>query len=120
MTLASAAGYGFGAAALLARVGHGGDFRFATGENVVGRDPDVEVRLDASTVSRRHARLVVTAEGRDARGLRQQERHVSRRRTRQRAGPLADGDAIRIGSVLVTFHVRASVGLDRDAGEVRS
>ena len=38
-------------------------FPLSAGEHVIGRDPDVEVRLDASTVSRRHARLVVTAGG---------------------------------------------------------
>jgi hypothetical protein len=38
-------------------------FPLSLGAHVIGRDPDVEVRLDASTVSRRHARLVVTAEG---------------------------------------------------------
>src|SRR6185436_5778850 len=38
-------------------------FPLSAGSHVVGRDPDVEVRLDATTISRRHARLVVTAEG---------------------------------------------------------
>ena len=37
-------------------------FPLAVGEHVIGRDPDVEVRLDQTTVSRRHARLVVTAD----------------------------------------------------------
>ncbi|MGH7484302.1 MAG: winged helix-turn-helix domain-containing protein, partial [bacterium] len=37
-------------------------FPLSVGEHVVGRDPDVEIRLDASTVSRRHAKLVVTPE----------------------------------------------------------
>ena len=30
------------------------------GENIVGRDPDVQVTLDATTVSRRHAKITVT------------------------------------------------------------
>jgi DNA-binding winged helix-turn-helix (wHTH) protein len=33
------------------------------GENIIGRDPDVSVWLDFATVSRRHARLVVTSTG---------------------------------------------------------
>ena len=33
------------------------------GENIIGRDPDVNVWLDSATVSRRHARLVVTSTG---------------------------------------------------------
>jgi pSer/pThr/pTyr-binding forkhead associated (FHA) protein len=31
------------------------------GDNVIGRDPEANVQLDYSTVSRRHARVVVTA-----------------------------------------------------------
>jgi DNA-binding winged helix-turn-helix (wHTH) protein len=33
------------------------------GENIIGRDPDVNVWLDFATVSRRHARLLVTSSG---------------------------------------------------------
>ena len=33
------------------------------GENIIGRDPDVNVWLDFATVSRRHARLQVTSTG---------------------------------------------------------
>jgi hypothetical protein len=33
------------------------------GENIIGRDPDVNVWLDFATLSRRHARLVVTSTG---------------------------------------------------------
>ena len=54
-------------------------FALAVGENVVGRDPDVEVRLDASTVSRRHARVIVASEGTLLEDCGQQERHVSMR-----------------------------------------
>ena len=33
------------------------------GENIIGRDPDVQVWLDFATISRRHARLLVTSAG---------------------------------------------------------
>jgi len=85
-------------------------FPLSAGENVIGRDPDVDVRLDASTVSRRHARLVVTDGGTVL------EDFASKNGT-LRAGErvdapvqLTDGDAISIGSVLVTFRTRAGVG----------
>lgn len=85
-------------------------FPLSEGEHVVGRDPDVEVRLDASTVSRRHAQLVVTAEGTTLEdfGSKNGTFHGSERV----ASPvqLADGDSIRFGSLLVTFHVRAPSG----------
>jgi pSer/pThr/pTyr-binding forkhead associated (FHA) protein len=80
------------------------------GAHIIGRDPDVEIRLDQSTVSRRHARLVVTAEGAML------EAFVSKNGTFRGSElvsapiQLADGDAIRVGSVLMTFRVRASFG----------
>jgi DNA-binding winged helix-turn-helix (wHTH) protein len=85
-------------------------FPLSLGEHVLGRDPDVEVRLDASTVSRRHARIVVTAEGATL------EDFGSKNGTFRGGEPvslstrLADGDTIGIGSVVVTFHTRAGLG----------
>jgi DNA-binding winged helix-turn-helix (wHTH) protein len=85
-------------------------FPLAIGAHVIGRDPDVEVRLDASTVSRRHARVVVTAEramledfGSKNGTLRGDERVTS-------PVELADGDLIHIGSLLVTFHAHDPLG----------
>jgi DNA-binding winged helix-turn-helix (wHTH) protein len=80
------------------------------GAHVIGRDPDVEIRLDQSTVSRRHARLVVTPQGAVL------EAFVSKNGTfrglERVSAPiqLADGDAIRVGSVLMTFRLRAFLG----------
>lgn len=86
---------------------NGQRFPLSVGEHVIGRDPDVSVRLDASTVSRRHARIVVAADsvviddfGSKNGTFRGDERVTA-------PVPLADGDAIHIGSLLVTFHVRA-------------
>jgi len=85
-------------------------FPLSAGEHLVGRDPDVEVRLDASTVSRRHARLVVTPEGTLLEDF--GSKNGTFRGSQLVTSPvqLADGDAIRIGSVLVTFHVRGRLG----------
>jgi DNA-binding winged helix-turn-helix (wHTH) protein len=84
-------------------------FPLCAGEHVIGRDPDVAISLDASTVSRRHARLVVTAErtmledfGSKNGTFVGSERVIT-------PVPLADGDAIRIGALLLTFRVRALV-----------
>jgi DNA-binding winged helix-turn-helix (wHTH) protein len=81
-------------------------FPLSPGEHVIGRDPDVEVRLDSSTVSRRHARLVVTAEGTVLEDF--GSKNGTMRGGERVTSPveLADGDAIQIGSLLVTFHVR--------------
>jgi DNA-binding winged helix-turn-helix (wHTH) protein len=82
-------------------------FPLALGEHVIGRDPDVEVRLDDSTVSRRHARLVVTVEGTVLEDF--GSKNGTFRGGQRVTGPvlLADGDAIRIGSLLVTFRSRS-------------
>ena len=81
-------------------------FPLFAGEYVIGRDPDAAIRIDASTVSRRHARIVVDGTGATLEdfgskngSFRGQERVMS-------PIQLTDGDAIRIGSVLITFHVR--------------
>jgi pSer/pThr/pTyr-binding forkhead associated (FHA) protein len=84
-------------------------FSLSVGEHVIGRDADVEIRLDYATVSRRHARLVVTPEGAVL------EAFVSKNGTfrghERVSAPvqLADGDAIRVGSVLMTFRASGSV-----------
>lgn len=82
-------------------------FPLAVGEHVIGRDPDVEVRLDASTVSRRHARLVVTAEGVVLEDFGSKNGTFRGDERVTAPVPLADGDTIHIGSLLVTFHLRA-------------
>jgi len=89
-----------------------GDRRFplSSGEHIIGRDPDVEVRLDASTVSRRHAKLVITVE----RTMLEDfcSKNGTRRGGERVTSPvqLVDGDIIHIGSLLITFHVRGALG----------
>ncbi|HET9368744.1 MAG TPA: FHA domain-containing protein [Vicinamibacterales bacterium] len=78
-------------------------FPLPPGEHVIGRDPDAGVRLDSTTVSRRHARLLVSAaqtvleDFGSKNGTFIGEERVVAPRT------LADGDAIRIGDLLVTY-----------------
>ena len=81
-----------------------------SGENVVGRDPEVEVRLDASTVSRRHARLVVSGDTTVLEDF--DSKNGTFRGDDRVTGPvtLVDGDAVRIGSVIVTYHARTQLG----------
>ena len=85
-------------------------FPLSEGEHVVGRDSDADVRLDASTVSRRHARLVVTSEGTILEDF--GSKNGTFRGSERVTSPiqLADGDSIRFGSLLLTFHVRTLLG----------
>lgn len=82
-------------------------FPLLPGAHVIGRDPDVEIRLDASTVSRRHARLVVDGD-RVVLEDSGSKNGTFRGHERVTADPvvLSDGDQLRIGSVLVIFRLR--------------
>jgi DNA-binding winged helix-turn-helix (wHTH) protein len=75
------------------------------GENVLGRDEDAAVRIDSTTASRRHARIVVAGERATLEdlGSRNGTYHRGERVTKPR--PLGDGDEIRIGRTLLTVRV---------------
>ena len=78
-------------------------YPLAEGENVLGREGDATLWFDSTSVSRRHARIVVT----DGKAL--LEDLASKNGTflgdvRVSAPvPLEDGAEIRLGSLLVTF-----------------
>ena len=82
-------------------------FPMAVGEHVVGRDPGVELRLDHSTVSRRHARFVVTPQGTTLEDVASKNGTFRASERVTTAVRLVDGDAIRIGLLLLTFRVHA-------------
>jgi pSer/pThr/pTyr-binding forkhead associated (FHA) protein len=89
---------------------NGRRFPLPSGEHVIGRDTDVAIRFDTSTVSRRHARVVVTN---DTAMLEDCDSKNGTFRGADRVTSptaLADGDTIRIGSVRLTFHVSAPFG----------
>lgn len=79
-----------------------------SGENLVGRDPGVQVWLDSTGVSRRHARITINGEHATLEDLK--SKNGTRVRGRQVKAPLrlADGDEVRFGSIAVTFRVWAA------------
>ncbi len=79
------------------------EIALSEGENVLGRDPEVGVFLDHTSVSRRHARLVLS-EGRAVLEDLGSKNGTFVNETRVEA-PLriADEDKIRLGSVPMTF-----------------
>jgi hypothetical protein len=87
-------------------------FALQPGEHVVGRDPDVEVRLDAATVSRRHARLLVREDGTVLEDF--GSKNGTYRGADRVTAPiqLADGDELRIGSQMVTVRLRHDSSMD--------
>jgi DNA-binding winged helix-turn-helix (wHTH) protein len=83
------------------------------GETVVGRDPDLEACFESSSISRRHARLVVNG------GVATLEDLGSKNGTwvngARVSGPvtLSNGDAVRLGSVAFVFRVTVGVASTR-------
>jgi len=81
-------------------------FPLSPGEHVVGRDPDADIRIESSTVSRRHAQVSVTEDAALLEDFGSKNGTFLHNERVTSPVPLANGDAIRFGSVLVTFHVR--------------
>jgi DNA-binding winged helix-turn-helix (wHTH) protein len=90
-------------------------FPLTPGAHVIGRDPDAEIRLDGSTVSRRHARVIVNADRvvLEDSGSKNGTFRGAERVTDPVA--LSDGDRLRIGSVQIVFHLRG-----RDSTETQT
>ena len=85
-------------------------FALAEGENVLGRDPGVDVSIDHGSVSRRHARISVR--GRTAVLEDLQSRNGTFLGSRRIASPaeLNDGDVIGLGPVKLTFEAFSASG----------
>ncbi len=81
------------------------EFALVEGENVLGRDPGVSIFLDDTSVSRRHARIVISGERALIEDL--QSKNGTFVGASRIEGPsrIADGDKIRLGSVPLTFRV---------------
>jgi hypothetical protein len=79
------------------------------GENIIGRAPDAGVWIDAIGVSRHHARIVVNEQP-TVEDLGSKNGTFVRGHRVTMPRPLADGDQIRLGPVVVTFRVPQPVG----------
>jgi DNA-binding winged helix-turn-helix (wHTH) protein len=77
------------------------------GENVIGRDSGVQIRLDAPGVSRRHARIVVECDSAVIEDL--NSKNGTRVLGNRIAAPhtLTNRDELSLGSVRLTFHMAA-------------
>ena len=81
----------------------GGRASLNDGEYVLGRDPDLELFLDAHDVSRKHARITIVGNVATIEDLESKNgTFVSNRRV-DAATPLVDRTSIRIGSVRLLF-----------------
>src|SRR5215831_251279 len=73
------------------------------GENILGRDPEAAIFIDHASVSRRHARVTVSADGATIEDLGSKNGTKVGGRLISGVQPLADADEIRLGSVPMTF-----------------
>lgn len=78
-------------------------FPLAPGENVVGRDPRCDVWVDASGVSRRHARIVVSGGEATIEDLASSNGTFVGGRRLRAPRPLADRDPVELGSAVLTY-----------------
>ena len=75
------------------------------GENIIGRASDAAVRADLPSVSRRHARIVITPEGATLEDLGSKNGTLLRDVPIAGVVPLADLDVILVGSVRLTLRI---------------
>ena len=75
------------------------------GETILGRDPDLAACLESPTVSRRHARLVVTDGAATLEDLGSKNGTWVKGEKVVGSVRLEDGDAVRLGSVALVFRV---------------
>lgn len=90
----------------------GGRRRLAlsAGENVIGREPGVAVRLESASVSRRHARIVIDVDGVTIDDLGSKNGTWVNDQRLERPSALDDGDEVRVGSVRLVFRRDVDAG----------
>jgi DNA-binding winged helix-turn-helix (wHTH) protein len=80
------------------------------GENVLGRDPDVAVWIDLNSVSRHHARVVVSDGAAHLEDLGSKNGTVLNGERITTSVPLANGDRIKIGAASLVFRCSRRLG----------
>src|SRR5262245_34735025 len=85
-------------------VGATDEIALFAGENVLGREGPGVTLLKASAVSRRHARIVIDADRVVVEDLGSKNGTYVNDRRVNAPTPVVDGDQVRIGSLLFTFH----------------
>ena len=116
-------GFGYACAADVAPVGwmpvcwlqaERDEYPLRTGENIIGRAEDAQVRFGGGGVSRRHARIVVSGDGVLIEDLGSKNGTAVRGQRLTGPRPLSDGDDVAIGSVRVVFRVASPGGATTD------
>lgn len=80
------------------------EFDLREGENLVGRERDAAVRIETRSISRRHARIIISGERATLEDLRSKNGTWLRGKRIHR-GELNDGDSILFGMVAAAFRI---------------
>ncbi|MEP6801855.1 MAG: FHA domain-containing protein [Acidobacteriota bacterium] len=80
------------------------------GENIVGRDPDVNIHVDHASVSRRHARISIREGGVVLEDLASRNGTFLDGRRIDSPTKLNDGEVIGLGPVMLTFQTLTAMG----------
>jgi DNA-binding winged helix-turn-helix (wHTH) protein len=89
------------------------------GENILGRGPESIEWIDRDTVSRRHARISINGDAAVIEDLGSKNGTFLCGRRVEDERPLADGDAIKLGSVPLTFRVLPDAGSTATSARAR-
>ena len=88
-------------------VWNGREIALHDGDNIIGRDPGATVRLDLPSVSRRHARIVVSSDGAVVEDLGSKNGTLLRQDRITSPVRLADLDELQVGSQRLTVRILA-------------
>lgn len=78
------------------------------GENVLGRDLSAGVQIDDTTVSRHHARILVSGKEARLEDLGSKNGTFLDGKAVEKSARLSDGDEVKLGSVFLTFRTSAT------------
>jgi len=87
-----------------------GRIALCEGAHVVGRDPEAGLFLDSQSVSRRHALIRVSSSGATLEDLGSKNGTFVGSHRIDAPTPLADGDAIKVGAITLTFKLLRAHG----------
>ena len=87
-----------------------GQVALSEGEHLLGRAGDVAVWLESPTISRHHAKILVTGEHATIEDLASKNGTFLRSERLAAPAQLADGDELHLGSVAVTFRMTGAGG----------
>jgi DNA-binding winged helix-turn-helix (wHTH) protein len=95
------------------------EWSLSEGANLVGRDRDCAVRIDSATLSRRHARIIVTGTGATIEDLGSKNGTLVNGHPVEHRVALEENDEIQLGSVAVTYRVQDTLPSTLTRGDKR-